>query len=139
MVRQQSKCGLMFVLVFAIGVSLSAEQTARAGVCEREAEQLVGQKPVRVGRSVRPPKKLRDVNPKLPDLPPGTLTSSFWHGEALINSSGKILRVWSVREAHPAVNNAITDAIKQWEYEPVLVKGKPAPVCLTVTVNINLK
>jgi protein TonB len=111
-------------------------------VCEREAEKLLGQKAVRVGRSIRAPKKLRDVPPKYPQLPPGTRGSGVWLGEVLIGSSGKIARVWALREVRfvppfPPFNNAITDAIRQWEFEPVLVQGKAMPVCVTVTVNIN--
>jgi TonB family protein len=113
-------------------------------VCEREAEKLVGQKAVRIGRSVRAPKKLRDVPPKYPELPPGTQASGMWLGEILINNSGKITRVWALREVRfvppfPAFNNAITDAIQQWEFEPLLVQGKSVPVCVTVTMNINWK
>jgi outer membrane biosynthesis protein TonB len=116
--------------------------TARPGVCEREAEQLVGQKPVLIGRSVRAPKKLRDFPPKYPELPPNTRASGVWLGEILINNSGKIARVWSLREVRfvppfPAFKSAITDAIQQWEFEPLLARGTPVPVCMTVTVNIN--
>ena len=115
---------------------------AGSGVCEREAESLVGQKAVRIGRSVRAPKKLRDVPPKYPELPPGTQASGVWLGEMLINNSGKIVRVWTLREIRfappfPAFNDAITHAIRQWEFEPLLVEGKALPVCMTVTININ--
>jgi outer membrane biosynthesis protein TonB len=114
----------------------------RAGVCEREAVQLVGQKPVRVGPSVTAPKKRRGAAPKYPDLPPGTVGSGMWLGEALINRSGTIARVWPLREVQftppfPAFNDAITDAIRQWEFEPLIVQGKAVPVCTTITVNIN--
>lgn len=121
----------------------STEKAAtRPGVCEREAEKLVGQKAVRIGRSVRAPKKLRHVPPKYPDLPPGTVGSGVWLGEALINNTGKVAHVWPIREVKfvppfPAFNNAITDAMQQWEFEPLLVQGKPAAFCMTVTVNIN--
>jgi outer membrane biosynthesis protein TonB len=116
----------------------------RSGVCEREAEKLVGQKAVRIGRSMRAPKKLRDVPPKYPELPPGTQASGVWLGEILINDSGNIARVRPLREIRfvppfPAFNNAITDAIRQWEFEPLHVQGKAMPVCMTVTVNINWK
>jgi hypothetical protein len=114
----------------------------RSGVCEREAEKLVGQKPVRIGGSVRAPKKLRDVPPKYPEQPPGTVGSGMWLGEALINNTGRVAHVWPIREVKfvppfPAFNSAITDAMKQWEFEPLLVRGKPAAFCMTVTVNIN--
>jgi hypothetical protein len=111
-------------------------------VCEREAERLVGQKAVRIGRSVRAPKKLRDVPPKYPEQPPGTVGSGVWLGEVLINNAGKVAHIWPIREVKfvppfPAVNNAITDAMQQWEFEPLLVQGKPTAFCMTVTVNIN--
>ena len=114
----------------------------RPGVCDREAEKLLGQKPVRVGGSVPAPKKLRDVQPKYPELPPGTWGSGMWIGEALIDGSGKVARVWPLREVRlvppfPAFTDAITDAIRQWEFEPVVVKGKPVPVCTVVTFNIH--
>lgn len=115
---------------------------ARSGVCEREAEKLVGQKAVRIGRSVRAPKKLRDVPPKYPELPPGTVGSGVWLGEVLIDNAGKVAHVWPIREVKfvppfPAFNNALTDAMRQWEFEPLLVQGKPTAFCMTVTVNIN--
>lgn len=115
---------------------------ARAGVCEREAEKLTGQKPVRIGGSIRAPKQLREVSPNYPKQPPGTNGSGMWIGEALVNNSGKVAEVWSIREvifkpAFPAFNEAIVDAIRRREYEPVLVDGKPSPFCMTVTVQIN--
>jgi len=123
--------------------SKSGEKAAaRSGVCERQAEKLVGQKAVRIGRSVRAPKKLRDVRPKYPEPPPGTVGSGVWLGEGLINNAGKVVHVWPIREVKfvppfPAFNNAITDAMQQWEFEPLIVKGKPAAFCMTVSININ--
>jgi hypothetical protein len=120
----------------------SEKPVPRPGVCEREAEKLVGQKAVRIGGSVRTPKKLRDVPPKYPVPPPGTVGSGVWSGEVLINRTGKVAHVWPIREVKfvpgfPAFNNAITDAIQQWEFEPLVDQGKPSAFCMTVTVNIN--
>lgn len=114
----------------------------RSGVCEREAEKLLGQKAVRIGRSTRAPKKLRHVPPNYPELPPGTQASGVWLGEILIDNSGKVARVWALREVRfvppiPAFNNAIADAIQQWQFEPLLVQGKARPACMTATININ--
>ena len=120
------------------------KRSVRPGVCDREAEELLDQKPVRTKGSVRAPKKIRDVRPKYPELPPGTTGSGTWIGEALINNSGKVVRVWPIREVQfkppfPSFNSAITDAIRQWEFEPLIVQGKPATVCMTINVNINWK
>ena len=119
-----------------------AKGSVRTGVCDREAERLLDQKPVRIRGSVRAPKKIRDVRPKYPQFPPGTTGSGMWMGEALVNNSGNVVRVWPIREVEfkppfPSFNNAIRDAIRQWEFEPLIVQGKPVPVCMTVTVNID--
>jgi hypothetical protein len=118
------------------------KRSVQPGVCDREAEKLLDQKPVRIRGSVRAPKTIRDVRPKYPELPPGTTGSGMWMGEALINNSGKVVRVWPIREVEfkppfPSFNSAITDAIRQWVFEPLILQGKAAPVCMTVTVNIN--
>ena len=65
------------VVVTAVGLSstvrvdalqASAQRAVRLGVCEREAESELGQKPIRVGGSIAAPKKVRDVLPKYPEL-----------------------------------------------------------------------
>ena len=63
------------------------------GACEREAAELVGEKAIRVRRSVRTPQKSARFRPDYPDLLPA--------------------------------------------FEPLLVGGKPAPFCITVTVTID--
>jgi hypothetical protein len=60
----------------------------------------------------------------------------------LINTTGKVARVWTIRRPQlnppfPAFNRAIEDAVQQWEFEPLLVQGKPAPVCIAVTTYID--
>ena len=120
----------------------SRENAARRGVCERESEKLVGQKAVRIGGPVRAPRKVHDVKPKYPEPPHGTVGSGLWMGEVLINNAGKVVHVWTLREVKfvppfPAFNSAITDAIQQWAFEPLLVEGKPTAYCMTVTMNIH--
>jgi hypothetical protein len=120
----------------------SERQPPRPGICQRNAEKLVGQKAVRINRSVHDPKKIRNVLPRYPDLPPHTSASGGWFGEILINQVGRIAHVWPLREASlappfPAFNRAISDAIQQWEFEPTIIEGKAVPVCLSVAINID--
>ena len=131
-------------LATAAGAESAVEQTlrARAGACEREAEKLSGQKPVRIGGSIPAPKQVRQVPFNYPPLPTGTTGTGMWLGEALVSNSGKVTHVWPIREvmftpAFPAFNNAVADAIRRQEYEPVIVDGKASPFCMTVSLNIN--
>jgi hypothetical protein len=117
---------------------------ARAGVCEREAETLLGQQAVRISESIHPPKRLRGLPPVLPELPNGTTAMGMWIGEALIDSAGKVARVWPTREvrfkpAFPEFNQAIADAVRRWEYRPLLINGTPTPFCMTVSSNVDFQ
>ena len=66
----------------------------------------------------------------------------MWIGELLLSGDGKVTHVWPLREVQlvppfPETNQAIVDALRQWEFEPFLVNGAATPVCMTVTLNIN--
>lgn len=98
---------------------------------------------MQVGKAVKAPRKIRHVSPRYPPWPPGATVRGIWIGEALIDAQGRVVQVWPIREVEitpplPAFNRAIVNAIRQWEFEPLLVDGMKMPVCMTVTVNINL-
>jgi hypothetical protein len=126
-----------------ITLASSVQPTIRqAGVCEREARQLIGAKPVRVEGKIPAPKNLRHVRPSYPELPPGTVGSGYWIGEVLIDARGKVSQVWVIREPkltppYPPFPQAIVDAIRQWEFEPLKVKGVPTPLCMTVVTTLH--
>jgi outer membrane biosynthesis protein TonB len=134
-------------LVWLNGVALADSAASRGaserpGVCERQAVQLVGQRAVRVGKGIKAPRKVRDVRPDYPSWPPETTGRGVWMGEALIDTQGRVSHVWTIREAEitpelPAFNRAIVDAIRQWQFEPLVVNGVTVPVCMTVVVNPN--
>jgi hypothetical protein len=95
--------GLLLALMpaAAIGdVSGSSLQPGehKAGVCVREAVTLVGTKAMRVDGKIRAPKKRRHVDPSYPKLPPDTVGTGSWMGEALIDARGRVREVWAVRE-----------------------------------------
>ena len=120
------------------------QQTGKpqVGVCEREGAKIVKQTPARIGGSIRPPKMMHNVSPIYPEVPKGTTASGMWVGETLVDSTGKVSGIWSIREvtfkpAFPAFNAAIVEAIRQWEYEPLIVSGKATPFCMTVSMNIH--
>jgi outer membrane biosynthesis protein TonB len=63
-------------------------------------------------------------------------------GEVLLDVRGKVAEVWTIHEADlsppfPAFNQAIVDAIRRWEFEPLMVNERATSACTTVTVMIN--
>jgi hypothetical protein len=113
-----------------------------SGVCLPESAKLAGTKAVTIDEKIRPPKRTRHVQPSYPRLPPDTVGSGHWIGEARVDAQGKVSHVWVVREPtltppYPPFGKAIVDAIRQWEFEPLELKGVPTPFCMTVTIMLD--
>ena len=118
----------------------AAAEAAPARACVEQSEKLVGQ---RAEVAARPLKKLRDAAPDYPTRP-GTsrAIASIWIGEALVDKTGTVREVWTIRPlsfepAWPEFEAAIPAAIRKWSYEPALVDGAAVPVCVTVSVRIE--
>jgi TonB family protein len=122
----------------------TAEPTAQraeiSSPCEGEGARFVGSKPRMLQVWQRAPRKLRDVRPEYPDLPPGTRGSGMWIGEILLDTDGKVSHIWTIRQARlippfPAFNRAVLDAVRRWQFEPFVVESEATPICVTVSVN----
>lgn len=57
--------------------------------------------------------------------------------EATIGADGKVINAKVLRSV-AKLDQAALDAVKQWEYSPTLLNGKPVPVKMTVTVTFKL-
>jgi outer membrane biosynthesis protein TonB len=124
-------------------LALSAASSAAAGparACVEQSEKLVGQ---RAGVAAQPLKKVRDAEPDYPARQGSSKAlSSIWIGEALVDTSGTVREVWTIRPlrfepAWPEFEAAIPAAIRKWSYEPALIDGTAVPVCVTVSVRIR--
>ena len=109
--------------------------------CEREIRRLGGQ---RVGERSTAPTITRRVRPAYPQIPDRTTGGGVWIGRILIDTSGKVLNVWTVRDVKlepplPPLTKAITDAVLMWQFAPAAVDKVPVPICVTITVNVNLE
>ena len=101
------------------------------------ASQTVGGVvPVRVGGSIRPPAKLRHVEP----VYPAEAMRASVHGmvivDLVIDTDGRV-RDARILRSIPQLDSAALDAVRQWEFAPTLVEGAPAPVAMTVTVTFS--
>jgi len=116
---------------------------APRGICEREAPRLMGTAPALVGKGMRTPKKIHQVKAEYPSLPPNTrVKSNSWVGEILLDRTGTVSKVWTIREMQfsppfPAFSRAVVDAVWQWRFEPATINGKGSPVCMTTTVLVD--
>ena len=81
--------------------------------------------------------EIKDVKPAYPPIAQSAKVSGVVILEAVIGADGKVLDVRVVRSV-PLLDQAAIDAVRQWEFRPVLMNGVPARVIMTMTVNFTL-
>jgi len=92
---------------------------------------------VRVGGNLRAPKLVHDVKPVYPELAIQARLSAVVILEAHVGTDGRVRSVRILRGA-PVFDDAASEAVKQWRYEPLLLNGVPTEFILTVTLAFNL-
>jgi len=110
--------------------------------CEAEAWKLFGDQARSNPRELSSLKRTSGRPPEYPSLPAGTRGSGTTVHELLIRPDGRVQRVWTLREPSlqppfPPFGRAITDALQQWQYEPLIIDGHAVPVCLIITTTIH--
>jgi len=93
--------------------------------------------PVRVGLQIKEPRKLKDVAPVYPSIAAKSRLEGAVILECLIDPRGRVVDV-KVLRGLPLLDDAATEAVRQWVYTPTLVNGVPSPVIMTVTVTFRL-
>lgn len=93
---------------------------------------------VRVGGNVRAPMQMRRVAPVYPPDARADGVQGAVIMEALIGEDGRVRDVRVLRSI-PRLDQAAVDAVKQWEYQPMLLNGAAVPIVMTVTVQFTLK
>jgi protein TonB len=91
-----------------------------------------------VGGAIRPPQRLREVNPVYPPIAQTARVQGIVIIEATIGEDGQVTNARILRSV-PLLDQAAIDAVRQWQYSPTLLNGVPVPVIMTVTVNFTLK
>jgi len=87
----------------------------------------------RIGGQIKAPALLRRVEP----VYPGVAQSAGIEGavilDAIVDAGGHVQAVTLLR-GHAVLVKAAVEAVRQWQYEPLLLNGVPAPFELTVSL-----
>ena len=94
--------------------------------------------PVRATGEINPPKLLKIVEPDYPDAAQKAGVEGIVILEATTDVYGRVQNTKILRSL-PLLDQAAEDAVKQWVYEPVVIKGKARGIIFTVTVRFSLK
>jgi len=94
---------------------------------------------VRVGGSIRAPKKEVHIAPVYPPAMIAAGLSGVVPVEAIIGVDGTVssVRVLSA-QVHPDFAMAAVDAVRQWRFTPTLLNDVPVEVAMTVTLRFQL-
>ena len=92
---------------------------------------------MRVGGSIKEPRKIRDARPEYPEIARAARVQGIVVIEIGIDALGKVSAAQVLRGV-PLLDQAALDAVRQWEFEPTLLNGAPVPVIMTVTVNFSI-
>ena len=117
------------------GTAREAAARKEAAAKEAEARRAATKAAaVRAGKEVRQPVKIKDVPPVYPAIAKSARVGGTVVVEATIGTDGKVVDAHVVKSV-PLLDQAALDAVRQWEYRPSMVGGKPVPVVMTVNVN----
>ena len=94
--------------------------------------------PVKPGGDVKPPRRIKYVEPIYPELAKRVRLEGIVILEAVIDPSGFVSELGVLRSV-PLLDDAALNAVKQWRYEPTLLNGMPVPIIMTVTVRFILE
>jgi periplasmic protein TonB len=89
---------------------------------------------IRVGGTIQPPRKLKDVAPVYPRMALDAKIQGVVILECRVSPAGRVESVQVLRGV-PTLDDAAVNAVKQWVYTPTLMGGVPVGVVMTVTVN----
>ena len=99
----------------------------------------VGQSgPVRLGGTVAPPKKIKDVRPVYPQVALATQARGTVILDVTIGTDGKVQDA-KVIHSVSQLDLAALEAVRQWEYEPTRINGALVALIMTVVVNFAIQ
>jgi len=93
--------------------------------------------PVRVGGNVRPPEKIKHVNPVYPSIAQAARVEGVVILELTVGEDGTVRNAVVLRSI-PLLDQAALDAVRQWEFTPTYLNGVPQSIIYTVTVSFQL-
>jgi periplasmic protein TonB len=94
--------------------------------------------PVRVSGPIKMPDLLRRVEPVYSAIAAASHISGVVVIEATVDVNGSVESVRVLRGRSPLLDNAATEALKQWQYAPLVLAGVPTAFAVTVTFNFSI-
>jgi TonB family protein len=124
-------------LLTAVVALLLAAGPSTAATADTRQTQGDARAPFRVGGPIPPPVKINNVQPVYPLQAREARVQGTVIAEVVIDATGHVVKA-SILRSIPLLDAAALDAIRQWEFRPVLLNGVAIPVVFTTVVNFSL-
>jgi protein TonB len=98
----------------------------------------VRREPVRIGGQIKEPMLVRRVDPVYHPLAQRANVRGTVILEAVVDPQGRVTDVKVLRSAHRLLDDAAIEAVRQWQYAPLILNGIPERFVLTVVLTFNL-
>lgn len=132
----------------AVATKTAAERAATEAATAKEAEVVAAREVEAAAARARAatvastrttarstdPVKIKDVQPVYPAIAQNARVTGTVTIEATVGPNGRVTKAEVVRSV-PLLDQAALDAVRQWEYRPSTLNGRPVPAVVTVTVN----
>jgi len=122
------------IYTVTVRFSLDGEKTAKTA----QAIEEFARGAVKITGDMEPPQMIKRVDPIYPEIARQAHVEGVVILQARTDTSGKVKEVMVLRSI-PLLDQAAVDAVRQWVYEPLIIKGKPVEAVFTVTVRFDLK
>jgi protein TonB len=93
----------------------------------------VSHEPVRIGGVVQAPALVKRVEPVYPAIAQLAAIDGVVILDAIVDEHGRVQSL-KVLRGHPLLAKAATEAVEQWQYEPLRLNGTATPFELTVSL-----
>jgi TonB family protein len=81
---------------------------------------------------------LRRVEPDYPQIAAVAHVGGLVILEAVVDTEGCVASVTVLRSPHRLLEKATADALRQWQYSPLILNGTPVSFVLTVTFTFTV-
>ena len=91
-----------------------------------------------VGHDVKAPQLIKRVEPVYPSEARANRVKGIVVLQVLIDKTGAVRQIVVRKEFAPGLSDAAVDAVRQWQFAPATLNGKPVDVVLNVAINFKL-
>ena len=99
---------------------------------------VVSRAPVRIGGQIQAPTLIHRVEPIYPPVAVSAHATGIVILEAIVDAEGRVAEVKVLRSAHRILEGAALAAVRQWQYDPLVLNGIRTSFVLTVVLSFNL-